>query len=45
MALWDQEKGRLKGVPIRLGNGSTDIDILDATEYALVKYANYLMAE
>jgi hypothetical protein len=43
-ALWDQEKGKLKGIPIRLDNGSTDIDILDATEYALVKYSNYLMA-
>jgi phage terminase large subunit len=43
-ALWDQEKGKLKGIPIRLDNGSTDIDILDATEYALIKYANYLMA-
>jgi hypothetical protein len=43
-ALWDEKKGKLKGVPIRLDNGTTDIDILDATEYALVKYTNYLMA-
>jgi hypothetical protein len=43
-ALWDAEKARLKGVPVRLDNGQTDIDILDATEYALIKYANYLLA-
>ena len=42
-ALWDSEKGKLKGVPVRLDNGTTDIDILDATEYALIKYARYLL--
>ena len=43
-ALWDSEKGKLKGVPVRLDNGSTDIDIIDAGEYALIKYARYLLA-
>jgi PBSX family phage terminase large subunit len=43
-ALWDSEKGKLKGVPVRLDNGTTDICILDATEYALTKYARYLLA-
>jgi len=43
-ALWDTEKGKLKGIPARLDNGTSDIDILDATEYALSKYSNYLMA-
>jgi hypothetical protein len=35
----------LKGIPIRLDNGSTGIGILDAGEYVLVKFENYLMAE
>jgi PBSX family phage terminase large subunit len=43
-ALWDTEKAKLKGVPIRLDNGQTDIDILDTVEYALIKYAKYLLA-
>jgi PBSX family phage terminase large subunit len=43
-ALWDTEKQKLKGVPVRLDNGTTDIDILDCVEYALTKYANYLLA-
>jgi len=43
-ALWDSKKGKIKGVPIRLDNGSTDIDILDAVEYSLTRYANYLLA-
>jgi len=43
-ALWDTEKGKLKGVPIRLDNGQTDIDVLDSVEYALIKYAKYFLA-
>jgi len=43
-ALWDSsDKAKLKGVPIRLDNGSSDICSLDALEYSLTKYANYLM--
>jgi PBSX family phage terminase large subunit len=42
-ALWDTEKQKLKGVPVRLDNGTTDIDILDCVEYALIRYANYLL--
>jgi len=43
-AQWDSEASKLKGIPIRLDNGTSDIDILDATEYALIKYADYLQA-
>jgi len=43
-ALWDSKKGKIKGVPVRLDNGTTDIDILDAVEYSLTRYANYLLA-
>jgi len=43
-ALWDTEKAKLKGVPIRLDTGQTDIDILDAVEYSLSKYSKYLLA-
>jgi PBSX family phage terminase large subunit len=43
-ALWDSKQGRIKGVPTRLDNGSTDIDILDCVEYSLTRYANYLLA-
>jgi hypothetical protein len=42
-ALWDTEKQKLKGVPVRLDNGTTDIDILDCVEYAIIRYANYLL--
>lgn len=42
-ALWDTEKGKLKGIPIRLDNGTTDIDIIDAVEYSVIKYAKYLL--
>jgi len=43
-ALWDTEKAKLKGVPIRLDTGQTDVDILDAVEYSLSKYSKYLLA-
>jgi PBSX family phage terminase large subunit len=43
-ALWDTKKSKLKGVPIRLDDGTSDIDSLDAFEYAVIKYANYLLA-
>jgi hypothetical protein len=42
-ALWDTEKQKLKGGPVRLDNGTTDIDILDCVEYAITRYANYLL--
>jgi len=44
-ALWDSTpKAKLKGVPIRLDNGTTDICILDAFEYAIIRYEKYLLA-
>jgi len=42
--LWDTKKSKLKGVPVRLDDGTTDIDSLDAFEYSVIKYANYLLA-
>jgi PBSX family phage terminase large subunit len=43
-ALWDVEKQKKEGKPIRLDNGTTDICSLDAHEYSINSYANYLMA-
>jgi phage terminase large subunit len=43
-ALWDVEKQKKEGKPIRLDDGTTDIDSLDAHEYSINSYANYLMA-
>ena len=44
-ALWDSsEKQKLKGVPARLDNGTSDIDILDCVEYALTRWTEYLLA-
>ena len=43
-ALWDTQKAKIKGIPVRLDTGQTDIDILDAVEYAVIKYAKYLLA-
>jgi len=43
-ALWDTEAQKKQGKPIRLDNGTTDLDSLDAFEYAINCYASYLMA-
>jgi phage terminase large subunit len=43
-ALWDVEKQKKEGKPIRLDNGTTDICSLDSFEYAINSYANYLLA-
>ena len=43
-ATWDQEKGRLKGAPIRRDDGTSDVDILDSVEYSLSWYSSYLLA-
>ena len=43
-ALWDIEKGKLKGAPVRRDDGTSDIDILDSVEYSLARYSSYLLA-
>jgi phage terminase large subunit len=43
-ALWDIEKQKKEGKPIRLDNGTSDIDSLDAHEYSINSYTNYLTA-
>jgi PBSX family phage terminase large subunit len=43
-ALWDVETQKKEGKPVRLDNGTTDIDSLDAHEYSINSYANYLTA-
>jgi phage terminase large subunit len=43
-ALWDTKKGKEKGIPVRLDDGTTDIDSLDAHEYSFTAYLNYLLA-
>jgi len=43
-ALWDSEAGKLKGIPVRLDNGSTNVDILDCLEYSLSRHSSYLLA-
>jgi PBSX family phage terminase large subunit len=44
-AMWDSKKSKLKGVPIRLDDGSNPhYDLLDCFEYSVIKYAKYLLA-
>lgn len=43
-ALWNKEEQLKKGIPIRLDNGTTDIDSLDAHEYSISSYIKYLLA-
>jgi hypothetical protein len=44
-AMWDSKKSKLKGVPVRLDDGSNPYyDLLDSFEYAVIPYARYLMA-
>jgi PBSX family phage terminase large subunit len=44
-AMWDSKKSKLKGVPVRLDDGSNPhYDLLDSIEYSLIKYAKYLLA-
>ena len=43
-AIWDTEKQKKEGKPIRLDNGTILIDPLDAHEYSINSYANYLTA-
>ena len=44
-AQWDSKKSKLKGVPIRLDDSSNQFyDLLDCFEYAVIKYAKYLLA-
>jgi len=44
-AQWDSKKSKLKGVPVRLDDGSNPhYDLLDCFEYAVIKYAKYLLA-
>ncbi|MCL2174582.1 MAG: PBSX family phage terminase large subunit [Treponema sp.] len=42
-ALWDTEKQKIKKVPIRRDDGTSNICALDTVEYALTRYTNYLM--
>jgi PBSX family phage terminase large subunit len=44
-ALWDSKKSKLKGVPVRLDDGTNPhYDLIDCFEYAVSKYAGYLLA-
>jgi hypothetical protein len=44
-AMWDSKKSKLKGIPVRLDDGSNPFyDLLDCFEYAVIRYAKYLLA-
>jgi phage terminase large subunit len=44
-ALWDVERQKKLGRPLRLDDGTTDIDALDAHEYSLSAWAGALLAK
>jgi PBSX family phage terminase large subunit len=43
-ATWDSEKSKLKKIPIRRDDGSSNICSLDCLEYAITSYSRYLLA-
>ena len=43
-AVWDVKEQQKKGVPVRLDDGTADIDSLDTHEYSISSYAKYLLA-